>query len=37
MLDRNKMKYNMEQLLTPVAELQDRIDFTRKMYAKWNY
>jgi len=37
MLDRSKMKYDMKQLLTPVAELQDRIDFTRKMCAKWNY
>jgi len=37
MLDRSKMKYNKEQLLTPVEELKDRIDFTRNMYAKWNY
>ena len=37
MLDRKKMKFDMEQLLTPVAELKDRIEFTRKMYGKWNY
>lgn len=37
MLDRTKMKYNMKQLLVPVSELKDRIEFTRKMYAKWNY
>ena len=37
MLDRKKMKYNMEQLLVPVEELKDRIEFTRKMYGKWNY
>ena len=37
MLDRHKMKYDMEQLLVPVSELKDRIEFTRKMYGKWNY
>ena len=37
MLDRKKMLYTKEQLLTPVAELQKRIEFTRNMYAKWNY
>lgn len=37
MLDRKKMKFNMEQLLVPVSELKDRIEFTRKMYGKWNY
>ncbi len=37
MLDRKKMRYTKEQLLVPVAELKDRIEFTRKMYAKWNY
>ena len=37
MLDRKKMKYNMEQLLVPVSELKDRMDFCRKMYGKWNY
>ena len=37
MLDRKKMLYTKEQLLTPVADLQKRIEFTRNMYAKWNY
>jgi len=37
MLDRKKMKYNMQQLLVPVAQLKDRIEFTREMCAKWNY
>ena len=37
MLDRKKMKYNLEQLLVPVDQLKDRIEFTRKMYGKWNY
>ena len=37
MLDRKKMKYNMEQLLVPVAELKDRMDFCRNIYGKWNY
>ncbi len=37
MLDRKKMKYNLQQLLVPVSELKDRIEFTRNMYAKWNY
>ncbi|MFQ5451752.1 MAG: NuoI/complex I 23 kDa subunit family protein [Nitrospinaceae bacterium] len=37
MLDRKKMKYNKEQLLVPIEQLKDRIEFTRKMYAKWNY
>ena len=37
MLDRKKMKYNMEQLLVPVSELKDRMEFCRKMYGKWNY
>lgn len=37
MLDRKKMKYEMEQLLVPVADLKDRMDFCRKMYGKWNY
>ncbi|PIR00464.1 MAG: NADH-quinone oxidoreductase, subunit I [Nitrospinae bacterium CG11_big_fil_rev_8_21_14_0_20_45_15] len=37
MLDRSKMKYNLEQLLVPIDQLKDRVEFTRKMYAKWNY
>ena len=37
MIDRKKMKYEMDQLLVPVAELKDRMDFCRKMYGKWNY
>ena len=37
MLDRKKMKYEMDQLLVPVADLKDRMDFCRKMYGKWNY
>ena len=37
MLDRKKMLYTKEQLLVPVADLQKRIEFTRNMYAKWNY
>jgi NADH-quinone oxidoreductase subunit I len=37
MLDRKKMKYNLQQLLVPISELKDRVEFTRKMYAKWNY
>jgi NADH-quinone oxidoreductase subunit I len=37
MLDRKKMKYDMEQLLVPVEELKDRMEFCRTMYAKWNY
>jgi len=37
MLDRKKMLYTKEQLLTPVADLQKRIEFTRNMSAKWNY
>ena len=37
MLDRKKMKYNMEQLSVPIAELKDRLEFTRKISGKWNY
>jgi len=37
MLDRKKMKYNMEQLLVPTSELKERMDFCRNMYGKWNY
>ncbi|MFQ5672586.1 MAG: NuoI/complex I 23 kDa subunit family protein [Nitrospinales bacterium] len=37
MLDRKKMKFNMEQLSVPISELQKRVEFTREMYAKWNY
>lgn len=37
MLDRKKMLYQMDQLLVPIEELKDRVEFTRKMYAKWNY
>jgi NADH-quinone oxidoreductase subunit I len=37
MLDRKQMLYTKEQLLTPVVDLQKRIEFTRNMYAKWNY
>ena len=37
MLDRKKMKYNMEQLLVPVSELKDRMEFCRNIYGKWNY
>ena len=37
MLNRKEMKFDMDQLLTPRAELKDRIEFTRKMYGKWNY
>lgn len=36
-LDRKKMKYNKEQLLIPEAELKERLEFTRNMYAKWNF
>jgi len=37
MLDRKKMKFNMEQLSVPISELEKRVEFTRGMYAKWNY
>ena len=37
MLDRRKMKYDKEQLATPVSELKDRIEFVRSLTAKWNY
>ncbi|MBT6297201.1 MAG: NADH-quinone oxidoreductase, subunit I, partial [Nitrospina sp.] len=37
MLDRKKMKFNLEQLSVPIEKLKDRVEFTRKMYGKWNY
>ncbi len=37
MLDRKKMKYDLKQLLVPISQLKERVEFTRKMYAKWNY
>ena len=37
MLDRRKMKYNKEQLATPITELKDRVEFVRNLTAKWNY
>ncbi|MBI5428770.1 MAG: NADH-quinone oxidoreductase subunit I [Nitrospinae bacterium] len=37
MLDRKDMKYNLQQLSVPIAQLKDRLEFTRKMYGKWNY
>jgi NADH-quinone oxidoreductase subunit I len=37
MLDRKQMKYGIDKLAMPIAQLKDRVDFTRKMYSKWNY
>ena len=37
MLDRESMKFNLEQLSVPIAQLKDRVEFTRRMYGKWNY
>ena len=37
MLDRKKMKFNLEQLSVPIEKLKNRVEFTRKMYGKWNY
>ena len=37
MMDRKDMLYNLEQLSVPIEKLKDRVEFTRKMYGKWNY
>ena len=37
MLDRRMMKYDKEQLATPISELKDRVEFVRNMNAKWNF
>ena len=37
MLDRKEMKFNLEQLSVPIEKRKDRVEFTRKMYGKWNY
>ena len=31
------MLFNLEQLSVPIEKLKDRVEFTRKMYGKWNY
>ena len=35
MLDEN-LVFHKDRLLTPVAELQDRIAFTKGKFAKWS-
>lgn len=35
--DRNKMIYSKDQLLRPATQLEKRIDYVRRIYAKCNY